>query len=48
MDSQYHKFIDMLSLIVARIDRPDTILPEMVRWPGVTRAMAYSPLTMKP
>lgn len=29
MDIQYQKFIDMLSLIVARIDRPDILMPEI-------------------
>ncbi|WP_020602268.1 globin domain-containing protein [Spirosoma spitsbergense] len=29
MASQYQKFIDMLSIIVARIDRPDSIAQEL-------------------
>ncbi len=29
MEDQYQKFVDMLSLIVARIDQPDTLLPEI-------------------
>lgn len=29
MANQYQKFIDMLSIIVARIDRPDTIAQEI-------------------
>ena len=29
MDSQYQKFVDMLSLIVARIDRPDMLVTEI-------------------
>lgn len=29
MDSQYQKFIDMLSMIVARMDRPDTVAAEI-------------------
>lgn len=30
MDAQYRKFVDMLSFIVARIDLPDTLGPEIV------------------
>lgn len=29
MDVQYQKFVDMLSIIVARIDRPDTVAAEI-------------------
>ncbi len=29
MESQYQKFVDMLSMIVARFDRPDTIALEI-------------------
>ena len=29
MDAQHHKFFDMLSLIVARIDLPDTLVTEI-------------------
>lgn len=29
MEVQYQKFVDMLSLIVARIDRPDTVAQEI-------------------
>lgn len=29
MEAQYQKFVDTLTLIVARIDRPDTIMPEL-------------------
>lgn len=29
MESQYQKFVDMLSIIVARLDRPDTIAKEV-------------------
>ena len=29
MESQYQKFIDMLSMIVARLDRPDTVAAEI-------------------
>lgn len=29
MDVQYQKFVDMLSIIVARLDRPDTIAEEI-------------------
>ena len=29
MDSQHQKFVDMVSLIVAHIDRPDTLLPKI-------------------
>lgn len=29
MDSQYQKFVDMLSIIVARLDRPDTLIQEI-------------------
>ncbi len=29
MESQYQKFVDMLSIIVARLDRPDTIAQEV-------------------
>jgi hemoglobin-like flavoprotein len=29
LESQYERFVSMLSMIVARIDRPDTITPEI-------------------
>ncbi|WP_240625730.1 globin domain-containing protein [Spirosoma pollinicola] len=29
MESQYQKFVDMLSIIVARLDRPDTVAQEI-------------------
>ncbi len=29
MEAQYQKFVDTLTLIVSRIDRPDTIMPEI-------------------
>lgn len=29
MESQYQKFVDMLSTIVARLDRPDTVAQEI-------------------
>ena len=29
MDSQYQKFVDMLSIIVARLDRPDTVAGQL-------------------
>lgn len=29
MESQYQKFIDMLSIIVARLDRPDAVVEEI-------------------
>lgn len=31
MESQYQKFVDMLSIIVARLDRPDTVAQEIVQ-----------------
>lgn len=31
MEAQYQKFVDTLTLIVARIDRPDTIMPDIGR-----------------
>jgi hemoglobin-like flavoprotein len=29
MEAQYQKFMDTLTLIVARIDRPDTVMPDI-------------------
>ncbi|CCH51147.1 hemoglobin [Fibrisoma limi BUZ 3] len=31
MTTQYHKFVDMLSLIVSRIDRPEEVMSEIAQ-----------------
>lgn len=47
MDDQYAKFIDMISIIVARIERPESMIPHIERSRVKHKALGIKPIHYK-